>query len=66
ISPIKDVAELIINMTGSSSKLVHLPPLKDGDMTRRQPDITKMRTILNRELVPLEIGLEKILTSGRF
>lgn len=66
ISPIKDVAELIINMTGSSSKLIHLPPLKDGDMTRRQPDITKMKTLLKRELITLETGLDKVLKSGRF
>jgi nucleoside-diphosphate-sugar epimerase len=66
ISTIKHVAELIIKMTGSSSKIVHLPPLKDGDMTRRQPDISKMRTILNRDLVSLETGLQRILNSGRF
>jgi hypothetical protein len=53
-------------MTGSSSKLIHLPPLKDGDMTRRQPDITKMKTLLKRELITLETGLDKVLKSGRF
>ena len=41
-------------------------PLKDGDMTRRQPDISKMREILNRDLIQLEQGIEKVIASGRF
>ncbi|MBL0127556.1 MAG: NAD-dependent epimerase/dehydratase family protein [Flavobacteriales bacterium] len=58
---IKDLAELIIDLTGSSSRIVHLPPLEEGDMTRRMPDITRMRTVLGRELLPLRSGLERIL-----
>jgi nucleoside-diphosphate-sugar epimerase len=61
IVTIKELAELIIDLTGSKSEIVHLPPLKDGDMTRRQPDITKMKALLNRELTPLEEGIRKIL-----
>jgi nucleoside-diphosphate-sugar epimerase len=66
ISTIKEVAELIIKKTNSNSKIVYLDPLKDGDMTRRQPDINKMKTILNRELLTLNEGLDKIIKSGRF
>lgn len=66
IYTIKDLAELIIEKTGSTSKIVYLPPLKDGDMTRRQPDISKMKNILKRDLVQLEQGIENIIASGRF
>ncbi len=61
---ILELAKLIIDITGSRSKLVFLPPLKEGDMTRRYPDITKMRKILNRPLVSLEEGIKKILETG--
>ncbi len=61
---ILDLAKLIIDITGSRSKLVFLPPLKEGDMTRRYPDITKMRKILDRPLVSLEEGIKKILEKG--
>ncbi len=58
-----EIAQKIISMTNSSSKIVHLPPLKDGDMTRRLPDIANMKTLLgNRPLVSLEDGIKKILT----
>jgi nucleoside-diphosphate-sugar epimerase len=63
IVTIKELAELIIDVTGSKSEIVYLPPLKDGDMTRRQPDITKMRNLLNRELTPLEEGIRKLLNN---
>lgn len=58
---IKELAKLIVEITGSSSRLVHLPPLEEGDMTRRMPDITRMRKLLGRELLPLRTGLEHIL-----
>lgn len=63
---IKDLAELIIKLTNSKSKIVFLPPLKEGDMTRRQPDITKMKSVLERDLLPLEDGLKKLIESGVF
>jgi len=56
-----DLAKTIIKLTNSKSELIHLPPLKDGDMQRRLPDITKMKKILKRELISLENGIEKIL-----
>jgi len=55
------LAELIIKLTKSKSKIEFLPPLKEGDMTRRQPDASKMRSILNRDLLPLEEGILRIL-----
>ena len=38
-----DLAKRIISITGSQSKIIHLPPLAEGDMTRRQPDNEKNR-----------------------
>ena len=55
-----ELAETIIRVTGSSSRIVHAPPLAEGDMQRRLPDITKMRALLGRELVSIEEGLGKI------
>jgi UDP-glucose 4-epimerase len=60
---VNELAECIIKLTGTRSKLIKLPPLKEGDMTRRQPNNSKMRATLNRDLVPLELGIEKILTN---
>ena len=60
---IKALAEMIIDITGSSSRLIHLPPLEEGDMTRRMPDITRMRQLLGREPIPLREGLERILVT---
>jgi len=56
---ILDLARLVLKVTGSKSKIVHAPPLKEGDMTRRKPDISKMRAILRRDLVPLEAGVRR-------
>lgn len=63
---ILDLAKLIIDVTGSSSKVVHLPPLEEGDMTRRMPDITRMRKLLGREPLPLRDGLKRVLADTRF
>ena len=63
---VKEIAELIIRLTGSSSDIVHLPPLKDGDMTRRQPDNSKMKKILGRELISTEEGIKKLLANEDF
>ena len=58
---ILDLAKLIIETTNSKSKIVHLPALEEGDMTRRMPDNTKMKQILGRDLLPLKDGLNKVL-----
>ncbi|MGC4057598.1 MAG: NAD-dependent epimerase/dehydratase family protein [Chitinophagaceae bacterium] len=61
IITIKELAETIIELTGSSSKIVYLPPLKDGDMTRRQPDNNRMRELIGRDLLPYKEGIRKVL-----
>jgi len=64
---ILELAKLIIRLTGSSSKIVHLPPLEEGDMTRRKPDITKMKQLLgNNKIYTLEEGLKKVLSNTSF
>ncbi len=63
---ILDLAKTIIRMTKSKSKIIHLSPLKEGDMTRRRPDTTKMKQLLNRELISLEDGLSKILLDTQY
>jgi nucleoside-diphosphate-sugar epimerase len=65
IITIKQLAETIIEITGSKSKIIHLPPLKDGDMTRRQPDNSKMRELLGRDLLPYTEGIKKILATWK-
>lgn len=61
-----ELAKIIIERVGSSSEIVHLPPLEEGDMTKRQPDITNMKTILNRPLLSLEDGIDRIIQSEAF
>ena len=58
---ILDLAKLIIETTNSKSKIIHLPALEEGDMTRRMPDNTKMKQILGRDLLSLKDGLNKVL-----
>lgn len=60
---IKELAETIIRVTGSKSKIVHLPALKEGDMTRRCPDVSKMKELLNRPLTDLEKGITTLMSS---
>jgi nucleoside-diphosphate-sugar epimerase len=55
------LAETILELTKSRSRIVHLPALKEGDMTRRKPDISKMQKLLKRDLLPLEEGLRRII-----
>lgn len=59
---IKNLAELIIQVTDSKSRIIHLPALKEGDMPRRNPNIDKMMNILDRSLTPLEEGIKKIIS----
>lgn len=56
-----ELAQLILKITGSSSRIIHHEPLKEGDMARRCPEISKMKKMLNRELLPLEEGLKKLI-----
>ena len=63
---ILELAKILIKLTNSKSEIIHLPPLKDGDMTRRQPDIAKMKQLLNRDLLPLEQGIKRVIEKGNF
>lgn len=56
-----DLARMVVKLTGSKSEIINLPPLPEGDMTRRQPDIEKMQCLLKRPFTTLEEGLEKII-----
>lgn len=58
-----ELAEKIIEVSNSGSIIRHLPPLPEGDMGRRQPDIEKMRMLLNRPLLSLEEGLLKTISA---
>jgi UDP-glucose 4-epimerase len=62
---ILDLAKLIIKLADSDSKIVHLPALPEGDMTRRQPDILNMKKLLNRDFVSLETGLNEIINKRK-
>lgn len=66
IMTIKDLAECIISLTKSASVISYLPPLKDGDMSRRQPDNHKMRSILNRPLINIEEGILRMAKDAQF
>lgn len=58
---INTLAKTIIDLTKSSSKIIHLEPRED-DPFRRSADITKIKNKLNWEpKVPLNIGLEKTI-----
>ena len=58
---IKEIAELIIKLTGSSSGIVY-KPLPQDDPIRRQPDITLARTKLDwQPTVTLAEGLPKVI-----
>lgn len=63
---ILELAELIIKTTKSKSEIEYLPPLPEGDMSRRQPDIGKMKKLLDRDLLSLEDGLKILLERGMF
>jgi UDP-glucuronate decarboxylase len=63
---ILELAQTIIKITNSKSKIIHLPALEEGDMSRRNPDIAKMQQLLNRNLIPLEEGLKKVIENTQF
>ena len=63
---IQELAEIIIRETGSKSRIVHVDPLKEGDMRRRQPDNSDMKALLNRPLIKVDEGIRKIIEKGLF
>lgn len=59
---IRQLAERVIDLTGSSSKLVFCP-LPVDDPKQRQPDISLAKSMLDWEpVVPLEVGLKKTIS----
>lgn len=70
---IRELAEAVLRLTGSKSKLVFMP-LPVDDPTQRQPDITQAREHLNwTPLVQLDEGLrttiqyfDRLLSKGAF
>ena len=63
---ILEVAQTIIDVTGSEAQVVHLPALTEGDMTRRLPDTSKMRSLLQREPMSFEEGIKNVIQHGQF
>lgn len=61
-----ELAKFIVKHTNSRSAIVHLPALAEGDMTRRRPDVTKMKELLNRDFTSLETGLKAVLNNSQF
>jgi len=60
-STILELAEKIIGMTGSASKIVN-KPLPENDPTRRRPDVTLARAHLGWDpAIPLEEGLTRTI-----
>lgn len=58
---IRQLAEMVIELTGSKSKIVYLPAVAD-DPTQRQPTINKAKEILHWEpTVQLRDGLRKTI-----
>jgi dTDP-glucose 4,6-dehydratase len=59
---ILDFANVVIELTGSKSEIIHLAPLPD-DPRQRKPDLTRARTILGWEpKTSLEEGLAKTVS----
>jgi UDP-glucose 4-epimerase len=63
---VKELALKVIQICGSISKIKFLPALEEGDMTRRKPDNSKMKSILGRPLISLEEGLKRTLEKRMF
>ncbi len=58
---IRELAELVIEMTGAKSSLIH-KPLPQDDPRQRQPDITRAKTILDWEpSIRLQDGLARTI-----
>ena len=63
--PVRELAELIIELTGSTSPIEHVPRPPD-DPGRRRPDITRAREVLGWEpTVELRDGLERTVAWAR-
>jgi UDP-glucuronate decarboxylase len=60
-----ELAEMVLRLTGSKSKLVNMP-LPEDDPRQRRPDITKAKNTLGWEpTIPLEEGLTRTIAYFR-
>lgn len=59
---IKQLAEKIVEITGSDSKIVHIESRKEGDMRRRKPDIKKMMELLKENMTTIDEGVREIIS----
>jgi UDP-glucuronate decarboxylase len=62
---ILSLAQKIVAVTNSTSKIIHLPALPEGDMTRRKPDIRKMVSLMDRPLTSLDDGILQLIKSAQ-
>ena len=59
--PVHELADRIIRLTGSKSKLIYLP-LPDDDPKQRKPDISLAKKELGwQPVIDLETGLKKTI-----
>ena len=59
---IRQLAELVVKLSGSKSKIVQTRPLPEDDPAQRQPDITLARSRLGWDpKTPLEQGLKRTI-----
>ncbi len=54
---ILELAKLVVRILKSNSQIVFLPRRNEGDMSRRKPDISKMRLFVSNDLKTLEEGI---------
>ncbi len=63
---VRQLAETICEVTGSRSVFQNLPPLQEGDMTRRCPSIEKMMGLLGKKPMSLKQGILATIQSPDF
>src|SRR3989344_4486565 len=56
-----NLAKEALKITGSKSKIIYLPALEEGDMTRRKPDASKMRRLLGRKYTSMDEGIRRLI-----
>lgn len=60
------LAQTIIDVCGSKSPVIHIPPRKEGEMSRRVPQIDRMRSLLLQQAhIPLSEGISHIVKALR-
>jgi len=60
-----ELANIIIELLKSKSKIKHIPPLKEGDMRRRVPDITEMLKFYNKDLIEIRDGINLLINDRK-